>query len=249
MAKGAALLAAHLHPTLRVKPFKFRDILPVGVNLAYRNRVDGKLEDEAHNLMIHSAYSSVDSNKGVAFKNVDGTQFSIHQGDTELFEGELFGMKEVIEGFKEKEIVSAKMKLSVNVDRSGMVKIGEFVEQLVSALATAAARPAYVKASSIPGGSGGRAGSGPHMAVPSIGIRPSYADEGPGVLLDGVSEGRAAAKAGILGGDRIVEILGKPCNNMETYMTLMGGVKRGDSVEFTILRAGQKLKVKIETEK
>jgi S1-C subfamily serine protease len=87
------------------------------------------------------------------------------------------------------------------------------------------------------------------MAVPSVGIRPSYADEGPGVLLDGVSEGRPAAKAGLRGGDRIVEILGKPCNNMETYMTLMRGVKRGESVEFTILRNGQKTKVKIDTEK
>ncbi|HEV8061944.1 MAG TPA: M28 family peptidase [Gemmataceae bacterium] len=132
----------------------------------------------------------------------------------------------------------------------GMVKIGEFVEQLASALATVTPRPVYVKAASgSSSGAAANASGSPHMAVPSVGIRPSYADEGPGVLLDGVSEGRPAAKAGIQGGDRIVEILGKPCNNMETYMTLMRGVKRGDTVEFTILRGGQKLKVKIETEK
>ncbi len=132
----------------------------------------------------------------------------------------------------------------------GMVKIGEFVEQLASALASVTPRPVYVKAASNSSAGGTASASGsPHMAVPSVGIRPSYADEGPGVLLDGVSEDRPAAKAGIKGGDRIVEILGKPCNNMETYMTLMGGVKRGDTVEFTILRGGQKLKVKIETEK
>jgi hypothetical protein len=129
----------------------------------------------------------------------------------------------------------------INFD--GMVKIGDFVEQLITSLASVNPRPLYVKA---PVSS---TGTTPHMAVPSIGIRPSYADEGPGVLLDGVSEGRAAAKAGIRGGDRIVEILGKPCNNMETYMTLMRGVKRGETVEFTILRSGQKIKINVATEK
>jgi hypothetical protein len=131
------------------------------------------------------------------------------------------------------------------INFAGMVKIGAFVEQLTSALATTPTRPVYVKADSQ---SSGRS-PGAHVGVPSVGIRPSYADEGPGVLLDGVSEGRPAAKAGIKGGDRIVEILGKPCNNMETYMTLMGGVKRGDPVEFTILRAGQKMKISVQTEK
>ncbi|CAN5381153.1 hypothetical protein BH10PLA2_BH10PLA2_25330 [soil metagenome] len=130
------------------------------------------------------------------------------------------------------------------INFAGMVKIGTYVEQLVSALSTNPTRPVYVKADSATGRSPAM-----HTAVPSVGIRPSYADEGPGVLLDGVSEGRPAAKAGIKGGDRIVEILGKPCNNMETYMTLMGGVKAGDIVEFTILRAGQKQKIKIQTEK
>jgi Zn-dependent M28 family amino/carboxypeptidase len=129
------------------------------------------------------------------------------------------------------------------INFAGMVKIAEFVEQLAATLTTVASRPVYVKVTSTD------SASTPHTAVPSVGIRPSYADEGPGVLLDGVSEGRPAAKAGVKGGDRIVEISGKPCNNMETYMSLMGGVKRGDLVEFTILRAGQKLKVKIETEK
>jgi Zn-dependent M28 family amino/carboxypeptidase len=130
------------------------------------------------------------------------------------------------------------------INFAGMVKIGTYVEQLVSALVTNPVRPDYVKADS----SGGRSPA-MHTAVPSVGIRPSYADEGPGVLLDGVAENRPAAKAGIKGGDRIIEILGKPCNNMETYMTLMGGVKAGDIVEFTILRAGQKQKIKIQTEK
>ncbi len=131
------------------------------------------------------------------------------------------------------------------INFAGMVKIGAFVEQLVAALASSPTRPAYVKADSASSGKS----PGMHVGVPSVGIRPSYSDEGPGVLLDGVGEGRPAAKAGIKGGDRIVEILGKPCNNMETYMTLMGGVKRGDSVEFTILRAGQKMKINVQTEK
>jgi S1-C subfamily serine protease len=137
-------------------------------------------------------------------------------------------------------------KPSDTVDKinfEGMVKIGDFVDQLVSSLATVTPRPQYVKVQEQ------NSGTTPHMAVPTIGIRPSYADEGPGILLDGVTKNRAADKAGIRGGDRILEIVGKPCNNMETYMTLMRGVKRGDSVELTILRNGQKMKINVVTEK
>lgn len=129
------------------------------------------------------------------------------------------------------------------INYEGMVKIGELVEATLEHLATVTPRPAYFEVPSAPTASRSRSG------VPSIGIRPSYGDEGPGVLLDGVTAGRPAAKAGLKEGDRIVAILGKPCKDMEMYMTLMGGVKPGDTVEFTILREGKKIPIKIATEK
>ncbi len=125
----------------------------------------------------------------------------------------------------------------------GMVKIGGFVEQLMENLATSP-RPVFIK---VPDDGS----SMPHGSVPSVGLQFDYGAEGDadGVLLRGASAGRPAAKAGIRAGDRIIAILGKPCKNLGTYMAIMGGVKRGETVEFTILRGGQKLKVKIVTEK
>lgn len=124
-----------------------------------------------------------------------------------------------------------------------MVKIGGFVEQLMENLATSP-RPVFIK---VPDDGS----SMPHGSVPSVGLQFDYGAEGDadGVLLRGASAGRPAAKAGIRAGDRIIAILGKPCKNLGTYMAIMGGVKRGETVEFTILRGGQKLKVKIVTEK
>jgi hypothetical protein len=85
--------------------------------------------------------------------------------------------------------------------------------------------------------------------VPRIGIRPSYGDESDkGLLVDGVTEGGPAAKAGIKTNDRIIEIAGKPVTNLETYMTAMGAQKRGVEVEMTLLRGDKKVKVKVKPE-
>jgi S1-C subfamily serine protease len=84
--------------------------------------------------------------------------------------------------------------------------------------------------------------------VPRIGIRPAYGDSEEGVLLDGVSDGGPAAKAGLKEGDRIVEVGGKPAKNLEGYMTLIRNVKKGEPVELTVLREGKKLSIKVTPE-
>ena len=83
---------------------------------------------------------------------------------------------------------------------------------------------------------------------PRLGIMPEYGDDGEGVLLSGVVEGAAAAKAGLKEGDRIVEMAGKPVKNLESYMALMAGQKRGDVFEVGILRDGKKMTLKVTLE-
>jgi hypothetical protein len=121
----------------------------------------------------------------------------------------------------------------------GMEKVVDLTEDLVTALATASERPKYVKLAS---------GSPTPGNVPRIGIRPSYGDDGEGVLLDGVTEDGPAAKAGLKEGDRIIEVGGKPVKNLEGYMTLIRNHKKGDSVELGVLRNGKKMSVTVTPE-
>jgi hypothetical protein len=128
---------------------------------------------------------------------------------------------------------------SDKINVPGMEKVVELTEDLVTELATVPERPKYVKL----------AGGSPTPGnVPRIGIRPSYGDDGEGVLLDGVVDGGPAAKAGLKEGDRIVEIGGKPVKNLEAYMTLIRNHKKGDAVELGVLRDGKKLAIAVTPE-
>jgi S1-C subfamily serine protease len=81
---------------------------------------------------------------------------------------------------------------------------------------------------------------------PRLGIRPGYNEGETGVLVEGVSPGEAAEKAGIKLGDRIVEMGGKPVQNIEGYMQLMGTLKPGTTIDLTVLRKDQKLSLKVQ---
>jgi aminopeptidase YwaD len=78
-----------------------------------------------------------------------------------------------------------------------------------------------------------------------LGIIPEYTDDGKGVLLQGVSPGSPAEKAGLKAGDRIIAINGKRVENIEQMMALYGELEPGKAAELTILRDGHELKVQI----
>jgi S1-C subfamily serine protease len=88
------------------------------------------------------------------------------------------------------------------------------------------------------------------MRGPTLGIMPAYSEEDKqeGVLLDGVRPGGPAEKAGLKTGDRITAIRDMPVKNLQNYMTIMGGVKRGDKLELTIVRDGKTLKLTVPLE-
>jgi peptidase M28-like protein/PDZ domain-containing protein len=120
----------------------------------------------------------------------------------------------------------------------GMRRVADFVEDLTTVLATDKNRPEYqyVAGSFNPGqiGSPGRTG-------PRLGVVPSYvSDDKPGLVLDGVTDGGPAKKAGLQGGDRIVEISGKPVKDISAYMTIMAGFKKGDTLQVVVERKGEK---------
>jgi S1-C subfamily serine protease len=109
----------------------------------------------------------------------------------------------------------------------------------VDNLRTAPEKPTYVKVASP---------QTPRMAGPRLGIQPTYGDDKDGVLISGTSPDTPAAKAGLKEGDRIIEISGKPVKNLEAYMSLMAGHKKGDTLSVLILRDGKKMDVKVKLE-
>jgi len=131
----------------------------------------------------------------------------------------------------------------INVE--GMRRIAEIVEEITLALSTTEKRPEFVRVTGPAPTSGSTT-----MRGPTLGIMPAYAedDKQEGVVLDGVSPGRPAEKAGLKAGDRIINISGKPVKNMQNYMTVMNGFKKGDKIEVTIIRDGKEQKVTIPLE-
>ena len=125
------------------------------------------------------------------------------------------------------------------INFEGMRRIAELSQEAITTL-TRMDKPAYVK---VKGDSSPTKYDGP-----TLGIRPSYSDEGDGLLIGGVADGRPAAKAGLKADDRIVEIGGKPIKNIQTYMKIMGGSKKGETIDVGIIRDGKKMSVKVKLE-
>ena len=70
----------------------------------------------------------------------------------------------------------------------------------------------------------------------TLGVMPSYTSDENGLLVDGVTEGRPAQKAGILTGDVITQIGEYPIKDMQSYMDVLGKFEKGQQVTVKIKR-------------
>ncbi|HVK15251.1 MAG TPA: M28 family peptidase [Gemmataceae bacterium] len=122
------------------------------------------------------------------------------------------------------------------INLAGVGKVTDMVEQIATAIATAKDRPEYV-----PGMHGSPSG-GP--TGPKLGLMPSYNEGSDGMEVSGIVPGGAAEAAGLKKGDVIKAIDGKPVKNVQDYMKVMAGTKRGEPVEIKIERDGKPLTVK-----
>ena len=75
----------------------------------------------------------------------------------------------------------------------------------------------------------------------TLGIMPDYTFSGGGVRVDGVSEGKAAQKAGLKEGDVITALGDYPVNSMESYMQALSRFKKGDKTTVRYNRDGKAL--------
>lgn len=73
----------------------------------------------------------------------------------------------------------------------------------------------------------------------TMGIMPDYTFEGKGLKVDGVSDGKPAAKARILKGDLIIQLGEFPINSVQDYMKALGNFKKGDTTKVKVNREGK----------
>lgn len=75
----------------------------------------------------------------------------------------------------------------------------------------------------------------------SLGIMPDYTFSGNGVLVDGVSEGRVAQKAGIKTGDVLYQLGEHKFSDVQTYMNALNQFNKGESAKVKLMRGKEEL--------
>ncbi|MFA5668055.1 MAG: M28 family peptidase [Balneolaceae bacterium] len=76
---------------------------------------------------------------------------------------------------------------------------------------------------------------------PTLGVLPDYGYEGKGMKITGVTKGKAAANAGVKGGDIITNIGGEDLADIYAYMGMLNRLKKGQLTTITVLRDGKEL--------
>ncbi len=118
------------------------------------------------------------------------------------------------------------------------VRVLQEVSEIARTLANEPDRPQFVKGAGSPHAgnldSSGGGGYGPYFgSIPDFGGPPH------GVRFSDVREGSPAAKAGLRGGDVLVEFGGKPIDNLYDFTYVLRQSKPGDKVQIKVLRDGK----------
>ena len=125
----------------------------------------------------------------------------------------------------------------------GIERIARLADGIVSDLVSATERPAYVRVERSQSTEGSR-----DTLRAYLGTIPDYTTEGTGVKLSGIRADGPADKAGLKGGDIIVEFGGQQIANIYDYTYALDAVKIGEPVEVVVLREGNRLKLTVVPE-
>ncbi|MCP4591706.1 MAG: M28 family peptidase [bacterium] len=123
----------------------------------------------------------------------------------------------------------------------GMTRIARFARELGIELVQRATSPAYaeVKRATPKGGGGGRrrifTGTVPDFAAGNV----------AGMKISGVSGDSPAQKAGLQGGDIIIEFAGQEIRSLEDYSVVLNAVKPDQAVSIVVLRDDKQVKLQI----
>ena len=125
------------------------------------------------------------------------------------------------------------------INYDGLLKITNYVAEIVKAVDQNSAKPTYKVAQSS-GAPGGRMSFNV-----SLGTVPGYGDSTDGMLIDGVRDNSPAAKIGLKAGDKIIKLAGKDVRNVQDYTLILGELKADVEYEIVVMRITERLTLKI----
>jgi len=108
--------------------------------------------------------------------------------------------------------------------------------------ATLAARPEALTYQSV---AAPQAGGDQRSYGASLGTVPDYANDQHGVLLAGTRPGGPAEKAGMLRGDRLVELSGHEVRDIYDFMFVLRQSKPGETVAAVVERKGERVELEV----
>ncbi len=80
----------------------------------------------------------------------------------------------------------------------------------------------------------------------TLGIMPDYLYEGKGVKVDGTTDGKPAAVAGVKRGDILIQLDQYQLNGMEEYMQTLGKLEKGLKTKLKIIRDGKEQELEVQ---
>jgi hypothetical protein len=141
---------------------------------------------------------------------------------------------------------------SDKIDYDGMTKIANMGELLALDLALRPIRPEFegpkpvVVSDPHAAPAASEPAEAPARAMAYLGTRPDYAAADiKGVLLEGVTPGSPAEKAGLKGGDVIVKFAGKTVLDVEDYMAGLQSHKAGEKVDVVVKRGDAETTIEV----
>ena len=129
------------------------------------------------------------------------------------------------------------------IDAESAARLVDLVAEIAGELQSAEERPTFAKVA--PPARGGRRGRGGGGYGPWFGSVPDFGEVETGVKFADVTPGSPAAKAGLKGGDILIQFGDKPIQNLYDFTYALRDSKVGDVVEVKVLRGGETINAKV----
>ena len=79
----------------------------------------------------------------------------------------------------------------------------------------------------------------------TLGVVPDYLFDGKGMRIDGITEGKPAANAGLQVGDVVVKLGEVDVVDMMSYMKALSALKKGDSAPLKVMRKDEVINTEV----
>jgi hypothetical protein len=124
------------------------------------------------------------------------------------------------------------------INFKGIQRVSELFRDVVIHTAETQKRPEYLEVA-------GKADVRRQGSRPYFGSIPDFSSEGVGYAISGVSPKSPAAAGGLKGGDRIVQFGKSKVSDLSDFDLALRNFTAGDEVDVTLLRDGEKVKLKV----